>query len=273
MLVPAVAGVVFLALYIPVFVWLAGTWLDNPYYTHGFLVLPVSGYIAWTRRKQLSRAKPYPVGAFLFVAGLVLYVTAFFLQMYWLWGLSFPVVISGILLYYGGAPALRSMLFPVCFLVFMIPLPFLDYFSIQLQSLTAAGSTWVVNIFGIPATRIGAEVQLPDAAFTIGMPCSGMNTLISLLALSALLVYCLDSSFFKKSCLFILAVPIAIFANLVRVVLILVIAHVWGSDAALNYFHDYSSLLLFILAVLLLIGLARLLRCPFKQFEELVHGQ
>jgi exosortase len=270
---PSLAGLVFLALYIPVIVWLAGVWLDNPYYTHGFLVLPISAFIAWTRRDRLVRTRPDRTGVLVFVAGLVFYVIGFLLKLYWLWGLSLPVVLSGILLYFGGPAAFRTMLFPVVFLVFMIPLPFLDQVGTRLQSLTAAGSTWFAQVFGIPATRTGAEISLPDAAFSIGVPCSGMNTLISLLALSALLLYCLDSPFYKKLSLFILAVPIAILANLVRVVLLLVIAHTWGSDAAINYFHDYSSLLLFILAVLLLLLLARLMRCRFKSFAELLHGQ
>ena len=131
------------------------------------------------------------------------------------------------------------MLFPIGFLIFMIPLPFIASLAVPLQSVSAHWSAAGAQASGIPVTRTGAEIYLPGAAFTIGLPCSGMNTLISLLALAALLLYLLKAPLYKKVIIFILAFPIAIIANILRIVLLLVIAHLWGSDAAMSFFHGF----------------------------------
>ena len=136
--------------------------------------------------------------------------------------------------------------------------------SIPLQSISATGSASIVQAIGIPVTRTGAEIHLPEAAFTIGMPCSGMNTLISLLALVTLLLYFLKAPFYKKASLFLLAFPIAILANIFRIVLLLVIAYFWGTEVAMTFFHGFSSLLLFLVALLLLFLLSRLFGCSYR---------
>ncbi|MFC2071782.1 exosortase/archaeosortase family protein [Chloroflexota bacterium] len=265
-------GLVFIALYCPVLIWLVGIWLNNPYYSHGFLILPVAAFIAWTKRKELVRAKPYLTGVIVLAAGLATYVAGFAWRIHWLWAFSLLVAALGLVLYFWGTKAARSMAFPICFLIFMIPLPFLDSMSIPLQSISASGSTSAVQAIGIPATRTGAEIHLPGAAFTIGMPCSGMNTLISLLALATLLLYFLKAPFYKKASLFLLTFPIAILANILRIALLLVIAHLWGTEVAMTFFHDFSSLLMFILAMALLFLLTKLLRCKFRRLAELTNG-
>ncbi|MFC1978323.1 exosortase/archaeosortase family protein [Chloroflexota bacterium] len=265
-------GLVVIALYTPVLIWLVGAWFHNPYYSHGFLILPIAAFVVWTKRRELVRAKPYLTGVIVLVAGLATYVAGFAWRIYWLSAFSLLVVASGLILYFWGTKAARSMLFPICFLVFMIPLPFLDSMSITMQSITASGSASVVQAIGIPATQTGTEIYLPGAAFTIGTPCSGMNTLISLLALTTLFLYFLKAPFYKKASLFLLVFPIAIMANIFRIVLLLVIAYFLGADAAMRFFHGFSSLFLFVLAVALLILLARVLRCKFRTLTEVIDG-
>jgi exosortase len=161
---------------------------------------------------------------------------------------------------------------PVGFLIFMIPLPFIDSISIPLQSVAASGAASVMQAIGIPATQIGAEIRLPEVAFTIGTPCRGMNTLISLLALATFLLYFLKAHFYKKVSLFLLVFPIAILANIFRIALLLVIAYFWGGEVAMTFFHGLSSLLLFVLAFSLLIFFTKVLRCKFKTLAELTNG-
>ena len=88
-----------------------------------------------------------------------------------------------------------------------------------------------------------------------------MSTLISLLALAALLAYIFKGRTYKRVVLFLLAFPIAILANLVRVVSLLLIGNHWGVEVAMTYFHHYSSLVFYLVALLLLGLIARLLGC------------
>ncbi|MFC1937293.1 exosortase/archaeosortase family protein [Chloroflexota bacterium] len=261
---PILVGATLLALYSPVFLWLITVWFNSPYYTHGFAVLPISAFIAWKKRGELVRKKPSWAGSVVFLAGLIVYGTSFILRVYWLSAFSFIITASGLAIYLYGVRAARTLMFPICFLIFMVPLPFLGQLGLFMQSISARGSASLVAAVGIPVTRTGAEVCLADSAFIIGMPCSGMNTLIALLALAAIFVYIVNGPYYKRGILLALAFPVAIGANIMRIALLLVIAHFWGTEAAMTFFHGFSSLGLFLIAFAILAFFSRLLGCRFK---------
>ena len=258
---PAVIIAFLLVLYIPVFIWLVRAWLANPYYGHGFLVLPISAFIIWWRRKELVKGEPVPLGILPLALGLALYVWGFLWRIRPLCAFSLLPVLLGLTLYFRGKNCARTLAFPICFLVFMIPLPFLDGLLPFLQSFTTRWSAAIVGAMGIPVAVTGAQIHLPHSTFLIGLPCSGMSTLISLLALAALLAYILRGRTYKRVILFLLAFPIAILANLVRIVSLLLIGNHWGGEVAMAYFHDYSSLVFYLVALLLLGLIARVLGC------------
>ena len=119
-------------------------------------------------------------------------------------------------------------------------------------------------MLGIPVTRVGAEIQLEDASFIIGLPCSGMNSLISLLALAAIFIYILRCSLYKKIALLCITIPIAVFANILRVTSLLLIANAYGAETANGFFHTFFSPLLFIIAFIFLILISVLIGCKVK---------
>lgn len=255
-----------LLLYFRTFVWLAGAWLRDPAYSHGFLVPLISGFIVWKKRHELqgvlfSAGAGGGSGLLVLAAGLLVYVVSFYWRAQFGLALSFLLVLSGLILYFGGAAAMRSLLFPVCFLVFGIPLPFLPSVTSLLQSFSARYTSLVLGMLGIPIKTVGAEIHLGEEIFVIGVPCSGMHTLITLLAAAAVLAFFLKCRFHRKALLFAAALPIALFANVSRLVALLLIADRYGSEVAMRFFHDYSSLLLFAVAFLLLAVCSRCLGC------------
>ncbi len=259
-------------LYLPVFVWLVRSWLDDPYYHHGFLILLVSGFIFWLRRHNFKIARPSLSGAILLGVGLALYILASIWKIHPLAAFSFPIVVFGIITYLCGKERARLFAFPTLFLVFMIPIPFISSISYHLQTITTHSSAAIAYLFGVPVIITGNQIEIPAASFTIGMACSGMSSLISLLALAAILAFLVNGSFWKRGILFLSAFPIAILANTLRVSSILLIANKWGSEAAMDFFHGFSSILFFLLAIVLLVLLVRLLRCKFRTLTELAHG-
>lgn len=258
-------------LYFRSFIWLANAWLTDPYYSHGFLVLIISGFIAGInvhKHKKESEFKPEPFkhGIYIFAFGLLLYVIGFIKLFPFLLAISFLFTLSGLILYFYGKPLMRSLLFPISFLIFAIPLPFvfLEKIASFLQLLSASYSASIIELLGIPVERIGAEIHLQNAAFTIGAPCSGMNTLISLLALATIFIYILKCPLYKKAILLCAAIPIAIFANILRVTSILLVANHYGAEAAMKFFHNFSSPLLFIAAFMFLILISIIIGCELK---------
>ena len=269
-------------LYFRTFIWLINSWLTDPYYSHGFLIPIICGFIAWrniretkkeneNKKGREQKLKPetepehfkFKPGIYIFAFGLTLYVIGFIKIFPFLSALSFLFTASGLILYFYGKPVMRSFLFPISFFIFAIPLPFtfLEKVAYSLQSLSAYYPALFIEMLGIPVTRVGAAIQLEDASFIIGLPCSGMNSLISLLALAAIFIYILRCPRYKKIALLCITIPIAIFANILRVTSLLLIANAYGAETADGFFHTLFSPLLFILAFIFLILISVLIGC------------
>jgi len=254
--------VAFLSLvYWPIFRWLVQSWLSNDYYSHGFLVPLVSGFFIWTKRHELKTREPSIIGAFILALGGLIYILGLVWDMRFLSSFSLLIVLSGLSFSFYGTKATRLMLFPLCFLIFMIPLPFMQEVGFSLQSISVRSSTWLLGVMGLPITTIGPEIHLEGNVFTIGLACSGINTLIALLALAAVYVYILRGAFYRRTVLFIIALPIAILANILRIAAIILVANFYGVAIATGFFHDLSSFIFFVIAFLFLILLGKLLQC------------
>jgi len=245
--------------------YLVGQFLAQPFLLFPRLShSPALRFYLLEKKAPAKTSKPIPSCILVIALGLSLYVAGVVSYFNFLSAISFLVVLSGLVLYFWGSKGLQSLLFPICFLIFMIPLPFLDNIGNWLQSLSAHWSAAIIGAMGIPVAITGAEIRLEESTFIIGLPCSGMNTLISLLALAAIFGYFLKGRFYKKAVLFIVAIPIAILANLLRIVFVLLIANNYGTETAMRFFHSYSSILLFLVAFACLAVSGRLLGLRFR---------
>jgi exosortase len=262
-----VGGVVILGLvtllFSSTFSWLAYNWLNNSYYSHGFLVPLVSGFFLWRRREAFAPDSRKPSSAGLLVLGvsLVVFLVAQVWQAYHLSALAFILLLSGLSLYFLGEKSTRRIAFPLGFLLFMIPVPFINRLSPALESFTATVSTSIVGLLSIPAVNQGSRIQLQDSSFVVGAACSGLNSMVALATLVVIFVFIVEGSYRAKIVLLAMAVPIALVANIFRVSSLLAIAHVFGAEVGMRYFHDYSSPVLFLLAFALLILVSRLVGC------------
>ena len=273
-------SIILALLYFRIFIWLINSWLTDPYYSHGFLIPIICGFIAWRNIREYKNKKPetesetdldsapftFKPGIYIFAFGLTLYVIGFIKLFPFLSALSFLFTASGLILYFYGKPLMRSFLFPISFLIFAIPLPFVFFEKVAyvLQSLSAHYPALFIEMLGIPVTRVGAAIQLEDASFFIGLPCSGMNSLISLLALTTIFIYILKCPLYKKATLLCITVPIAILANVLRVTSLLLIAHAYGAETANGFFHTFFSPLLFIIAFIFLVLISIIIGCTVK---------
>jgi exosortase len=201
------------------------------------------------------------MGVYVLALGVLLYVLGLAWAIRFLTAVSLLVVLGGLSLSVVGTKSTRAIIFPIFFLIFMIPLPFMQELGFTLQKISVDSSAWLLNIFGLSVTTTGPDIHLGDIIFTIGLPCSGINTLIALLALAAVYTYLLSGPFYKKFMLFAFAFPLAILANILRITSIITVAKYHGVEVATGFYHDLSSPLFFILAFLFLILLSRILKC------------
>ncbi|MFH1778858.1 MAG: exosortase/archaeosortase family protein [Candidatus Omnitrophota bacterium] len=250
--------------YWPTFLWMKARFLEaDSYYSHGFLVPLVFLFLIWTKREDLKKSKiaPLNVGLFLLIPALLLHLIAYRWGINFVSGFSFIIALFGLLLYLFGREVTRHLAFALCFLVFMVPLPqvMIIHISFKMKIFAAQVATSVINLMGIQAVRDGSKVILPNTALTIGDPCSGLRSLISLTALGALYAYLAKLSRFRRIVLFLVSIPLALLANIIRIVLLLIVAFVYGSKVATGKFHDISGILLFVIALTGLIIAGRIL--------------
>ena len=253
-----------LLLFYPSLVWLFRSWLTNPYYTHGFLVPPLAALLAWRQWRYVQaeprRSDTWP-GVLLTAASLAVVVWAMRWQNYFVAALALVALLIGILLYLEGWPRLKHGLFPLAFLAFMVPLPFVDLASPSLEAFTARSATSLARLVGIEAVQQGGEISLPGTTLVVGAPCSGLRSLVTMLTVAAGWVYLVKGRLWARSLLLVAVVPLVLVSNVLRIGLLLVVAELFGADAALGYYHDWSSPILFLLALGLLLLLGKVLGC------------
>jgi exosortase len=250
--------------------WLAEAWWSDVYYSHGPLVLLISAFLVWSSRGAVRRAPegPNPLGIAVLALGLLLHAGAVLWRAYYLSAFGLLAVLAGLGLLFLGRQAMGRLLFPLVFLAFSIPLPLAERLGPPLEVFTATQATNLVRLAGIPAINEGSRVILTGSTFAVGAPCSGLSSLVALIALAALLAYAVQGPGWARWLVFLSAVPVALLANLVRVATLFGVAHVWGPDVALGYYHDFSSPVLFLVALVLLILLSRGLGCGDFNLER-----
>lgn len=253
--VVTLVGVVFL----PTLRWLVQSWLGNPYYSHGFLVPVVAGYLIW--RKRDVAVEPWSAGLAVVALGVGLHIAALPWQLHILSAAGLVTLIVGLILTFVGRRAVQQWAFPLAFLGTMIPLPFVERLSPPLEAFVARYAALCVRPLGVAATTIGSQVRLASTAFTVGAPCSGLRSMVALLTLTVLFVYIVRGPWWGKITLLMAALPIAIAANLMRVSSLFFVADNLGAEAGLRYYHTLSSPTLFLLAFGMLLLAGRSVRC------------
>jgi exosortase len=241
--------------------WLADSWLTNPNYSHGILVPLIAAYFVWRARSAFRSRAPNNLGLILLGATLLVHLLAIPLRIYPLSAFALVVALMSLVLLIWGFPALRASGWAYAVLFLMIPLPLIDQLSPSLEAFTARIAAGSVALLGTQAVTIGSQVQLPTVAFEVGAACSGLRSLASLVTLAVVFSGIAQGPAWGKGLILLAAAPLAIGANLLRVASILQFAQLFGVDAGLAYYHDYSSPVLFLLAFSLLILFGRTVRC------------
>jgi exosortase len=227
-------------------------WSADDNYSHGFFVIPLAAFFAWERRERLFQAarRPSAAGLALILLSLVLFVAGTFGAELFLTRASLIGVLAGAILFIWGREHLRVLLFPIAFLLLMIPLPAIIFNQIAfpLQLLASQAGESVIAAAGIPVLREGNVLHLPARTLEVAEACSGIRSLVSLITLAIVLGYFTEPRVRARIAIAVAAVPIAIIANAARVAGTGLVAE-WVSPAAADgFFHSFSGWLVFIVA-------------------------
>jgi len=253
----------FILAYFPVWQNLISAWSRSDEYSHGFFIIPLAVFIAWRKKDKLSSlpVKPSSWGLVIAISGILVYLVSYFAEIVTLASLSLVMVLAGGIIYLYGFGIFRELLFPTFLLLFMIPVPAQIYakLTIPLQLFVSKTSTWLAAALGLPIYREGNVIHLADRTFEVVQACSGLRSMISLLTLGAVFAYFTLRSNFLRTILFFSAIPGAIFVNIIRVLLMVLVYHFFTYDLTTGTIHTVFGLVIFLLALAFLIGVRALL--------------
>ncbi|CAG0999627.1 hypothetical protein PLCT2_02989 [Planctomycetaceae bacterium] len=252
-------GVAFAALYGGDIYGMVRDWSIDDNYSHGYLIPVVSGYLLWQRREEVAaaalEARPTYWGIVPILVGLLVYLVGNFAGEPFTMRFSMLFVMAGVILFAYGMSLFRTVSFPFFYLIFMIPLPFIIYDSLAfpLKLFVTKYSVETLKILGIPVLREGNVITLVNTTLEVADACSGMRSLVSLLALATALAYFAHKGWGKRAILIMLAIPIAILANAVRVIGTGILASRIGAKAAEGFFHEFAGLVIFGVSMVMLV--------------------
>jgi len=260
-------------------VWLVNRWNDSGIsmgsgdYSHGFLVPLASLYVVWMQRDELIRApkKSSVIGLTFVCLALVGHYLGVKTQHARLSVLAMIGLCWSVPFYIYGWQVAKRLIFPCSFLIFAVPLNFLDGLTFPLRMLNTTISVNVLQFLGLDVKQVGTAIYGPpyNASATLKLdvadPCSGIRSLTAMMALTAIYGYLILQGLWRKWVLFLAAVPLAMAGNIFRIVSIGIMAEAINTNIATGLPHDYAGFIVFGCAIALMVSLSILLNRDFRR--------
>lgn len=251
--------VVIIVCYFDIIFWMIERYLgEDSYYSHGFLVPFITGFLIWKKRKLLKTksTKHSMLGIVLILLAGTLHIFGTILYVFSLSAFSIIILIIGIVLFLWGKDITKCIWFPLVYLFFMIPLPMaiISLISFPLKMFAVEIGAWLVRIANVPVYKEGFNIFIPAGRLLVGNPCSGLRSLIAFLAIGAVISYISHITIYKKLTLFFLSIPIALLSNITRIFILIVASHIWGLQIAKpdTILHTGSGIFVFIIGIIFL---------------------
>jgi len=254
--------------YLPTLYELVLDWATDGNYSHGFLIPAVSLWLLWQKKKEIASLTfaPDNRGLIVIILGLVLFIIGNAAAEYFTVRFSFIVTLFGLVFYLFGRELVKKSWFEFFFLVFMVPIPYVIYFALTfpMQLLASKITAGVLNIIGMNVIRQGNIIHIAGYSLEVAEACSGMRSLVSLMALGALFAYMTQKKFTAKLILFLATIPIAIIGNVFRVFITSLLAYTVTQDVAVEPLHSILSMSVFVVAFILMFITGLILKQVFK---------
>ena len=264
--IPIIIGLA--VLYVPsLYDLFTGIWKSDEQ-MHGPIVLGISLWLLyrnWSAMEAASQwAEPSQWGWPVIVFGLLLYALGRSQDILLFEIGSVIWLLVGLILLQRGKAALKAQWFALFFMLFMVPLPgaVVDTLTMPMKMAVSYVAENVMYWAGYPISRNGVILQIGQYTLLVADACAGLHTLLTLEALGLLYLNIVRrDSFFRNVGLAILIVPISFTANVIRVIALSLITYHWGDAAGQGFLHGFAGMVLFLSALLLIMG-----------FDTVLHG-
>ncbi len=269
---PVIVGLVIL--YAPsLYDLFTGIWASDDQ-MHGPIVLGISLWLLW-RNWPAMLATPNRTSHWawpLIVFALLLYALGRSqdILMFEIGSVIWLLVGIGLLNF--GRQAVRLQWFALFFMCFMVPLPgaVVDTVTMPMKMFVSYVAEHILHWAGLPIARSGVILQVGQYQLLVADACAGLHTLLTLEALGLLYLNLVRrDSAFRNITLALLIVPISLTANVIRVMALTLITYYWGDAAGQGFLHGFAGMVLFLSALLLIVGFDSVLQL----LERLQHAR
>lgn len=223
---------------------------------HGPIVLATGIWLIarlWNDALRVARPGSLAITLLILVPALMLYMLAVITGIVEFEGFAMYAAVIAVIYSAGGSPVLKLMWFPLLYLAFTLPLPE-SFITAVTQPLKIAISETAVSLLyalGYPIAGSGVTIQIAQYQLLVAAACAGLNSLISLTAIGLFYVYIRHNANWRYAALLMLAiVPAAIFANFLRVIILILLTYYAGDAVAQGFMHNFAGVTMFVIAVL-----------------------
>lgn len=240
---------------------------------HGPIILATGLWLIWYKLRDIPAGRPGKGWLATAALGMSLtgYTVSGILGLYDLQWLMVEAALVTTLYLYAGRAMIARLWFPLLYLVLMLPPPagLLQPMIGQLRLALATGAVTILGGLGYDVAYNGTTLYIDQYEVYVANACSGMNSLVGLLAIGLFYAYLRRRADWRHTALLALsAVPIAIMANLVRILLILLVFHYLGNAAAQGLLHELAGQVMFVIALACLIALDGMTTGMFRNTKD-----
>ncbi|HTB81528.1 MAG TPA: EpsI family protein [Opitutaceae bacterium] len=260
------------------FWWWGYQWVDPRSETqHGWLILGLSGWLFWRNLKIAGPENPefrsdddkFAPAVAAVLAALALHAAGYAVQQARVSIAALLLFTWGVLRLAGGRRWGRAAAFPLAFMLFAVPVSFLDNVGFYLRLWVIQASAALAHTAGIGVIRNGTQLIAPDGRYhyDVAAACSGVRSLMALLAVSLLAGYLNLRAWWLRGTVLLLSLPAVLVGNIVRIAAIIFAAQ-WFGEAAGEQVHTWFGFLIFVVVLGLVLAAVALLRRFDKEENE-----
>ncbi len=248
-------------LYAPTILWLLDRWTMSVWHNgHGILIAGVVGYLVWKELIKLQHLpnSSSPLGFVILIPALLLFIMDTGIDSQLLGAAALVLSLPGLAFIFLGRERTYAIMFPLSalFLTLPIPLAFTESLHLILRHIATDAVAWLLPVVGVPVFAHGTILEIPNGSLQVADACSGFSTLYATITVAVLTAY-FCTSIPRRIAVLLIAVPLAIGVNIIRVLVLTLLVHWIGLDILETSAHEISGLLTFVVALPIVFWLGR----------------
>jgi len=237
----------------------------------GPIILATGLWLLWNEvaaSRVIARPPSVVRAAVPLLLAAIAYMVGRIAGILWLEWLGVSFMLMAALHAYVGTAKIRSLWFPLLYLLFLTPPPFsiISPATSALKLGISASAVKVMGALGYQVASSGTTIYIDQYELLVAEACSGMNSIVSLLAIGLFYIFLRHRADWRYALvLALLVLPIAILTNLVRVIILMLMTHHFGDAVAQGMLHEAAGLMMFFIALFTLMGVDHLLS-PVRRY-------